>query len=82
MAAEVVRAPGKLDALVASIRSIGPFLTDVRAELLKVTWPDRKQLIALTRVIIIFVILISVVIYAMDGVLQLILVRGIPALFR
>jgi preprotein translocase SecE subunit len=82
MAAEVVRAPGKLDAFVAWIRSIGPFLTDVRAELLKVTWPDRKQLIALTRVIIIFVILISLLIWAMDGVLQLILVRGIPALFR
>jgi preprotein translocase subunit SecE len=47
----------------------------------KVTWPDRAQLKDTTIKIIIFVLFIGAVIGAIDLVLQLILVQGIPSLF-
>jgi preprotein translocase subunit SecE len=61
---------------------IGPFLSDVRNEMRKVTWPDRQQLWEATRTIIIFVLIIAAVIGLLDLVLQGVLVRAIPALFR
>ena len=57
------------------------FLTDVRTEMRKVTWPDRTQLRQATVAIIIFVLLIGLVIFLMDWILQGVLVRGIPSLF-
>ena len=57
------------------------FLTDVRAEMRKVTWPDRAQLRQATLAIIAFVLFIGLVIAAMDFVLQTVLVRGIPSIF-
>jgi preprotein translocase subunit SecE len=47
----------------------------------KVTWPDRAQLKDTTIKIIIFVLFLGAVIGAIDLVLQLILVQGIPSLF-
>jgi preprotein translocase subunit SecE len=58
------------------------FLADVRNEIRKVTWPTREELRRATLVIIVFVIFIGFVIGLMDWVLQLVFVRGIPALFR
>lgn len=57
------------------------FLQEVRGEMRKITWPDRKQLIDATRAIIIFVLIIAGFIAILDVILQGVLVRGIPALF-
>jgi len=54
---------------------------DIVTELRKVTWPDRQQLKDTTIKIIVFVLFIAAVIGAIDTVLQLVLVRGIPSLF-
>jgi preprotein translocase subunit SecE len=53
----------------------------VRAEMRKVTWPDRQQLRQATVAIIVFVLLLGLVIWGMDVILQLVLVTGIPSLF-
>jgi preprotein translocase subunit SecE len=57
------------------------FLSDVRTEMRKVTWPDRTQLRQATVAIVIFVLLIGLIIWLMDLVLQGVLVRAIPSLF-
>jgi len=57
------------------------FYHDVQDEMRKVTWPDRAQLKDTTIKIIIFVLFIGAVIGAIDLILQLTLVQGIPSLF-
>jgi preprotein translocase subunit SecE len=57
------------------------FWNEVRAEFRKITWPDRLQLRQATGAIIVFVLLIGLLIYLMDVILQALLVRGIPSLF-
>jgi preprotein translocase subunit SecE len=57
------------------------FYHEVQDEMRKVTWPDRSQLKDTTIKIIIFVLFLGAVIGAIDLVLQLILVQGIPSLF-
>lgn len=57
------------------------FLMEVRGEMRKITWPDRKQLYEATRAIIIFVLIIAGFIALLDLTLQGVLVKGIPALF-
>ena len=44
------------------------FIEECWDELSKVTWPDREQLKSATMVVIVFVILISAVIWIMDVV--------------
>jgi preprotein translocase subunit SecE len=51
-----------------SIRSIRDFSGDVRTELQKVTWPDTAQLKNSTFVILVFVIALTLIIFAMDQV--------------
>lgn len=51
------------------------YLSEVRAEVRKVTWPGRDELRKSTLVIIIFVIIIGLVIGAMDWLFSLILVN-------
>ncbi len=46
------------------------FLKEVAAELKKVTWPTRKDLINYTIAVIVFVILISAVVGVLDLVFQ------------
>ena len=60
---------------------VAQFYHEVQDEMRKVTWPDRSQLKDTTIKIIIFVLFIGAVIGAIDLVLQLILVQGIPSLF-
>jgi preprotein translocase subunit SecE len=62
-------------------RSAG-FLTAVREELKKVTWPTRPELINATRMIVILSIVLGLTIGLMDYVLQLILVDGVARLAR
>jgi preprotein translocase subunit SecE len=56
-------------------REFGTFLVDVQGEVQKITWPTREDLRKATLVIIGFVILVSLVIGAMDFVLQVLLVN-------
>jgi preprotein translocase subunit SecE len=58
------------------------FITAVRDELQKVTWPTREELVKATRMIIVLSILLGLTIGLMDYVLQLILVEGIARLAR
>lgn len=59
-------------------RGTATFVTEVQAEVKKVTWPDREQLKNATLVIIGFVLLMSLVIGVMDIVLQWIFVSALP----
>ena len=58
------------------------FYHGVVAEMRKVTWPDREQLKDTTIKIIIFVLFIGAVLGIVDVLLQLILVEGLPSLFK
>ena len=74
MAIEVAEKPG------LPARTV-QFYGEVQDEMRKVTWPDRAQLKDTTIKIIIFVLFLGAVIGAIDLILQLILVQGIPSLF-
>jgi preprotein translocase subunit SecE len=63
------------------VRYIPTFYNEVVAEMAKVTWPDRAQLKDTTIKLIIFVLFIGAVIGAIDLVMQLVLVQGLPSLF-
>ena len=72
---------------VPATRSVGSrveaargFFQSVQAEMKKVTWPTRPELIKATRMVVILSVLLGVVIGLMDFVLQLILVRGVAAI--
>ena len=58
------------------------FLTAVRAEMRKVTWPTREELQKATRMIVILSVVLGVAIGIMDVVLQKILVDGVARLAR
>ncbi len=59
-------------------RQTAGFVGEVRAEVKKVTWPDRPQLKNATLVIIGFVLVMAFVIGLMDIVLQAIFVSALP----
>ena len=61
---------------------VANFYQEVIAEMRKVTWPDREQLKDTTIKIIIFVLFIGAVLGIVDVLLQLILVEGLPSLFK
>jgi preprotein translocase subunit SecE len=63
------------------VRDVGTFFGQVRAEMRKVTWPDRQQLRQATIAILVFVGVLGLVIYVMDLALQTVLVKAIPSLF-
>ena len=73
-------APG--NRLIGKIGAVRGFLVDVRAEMKKVTWPTRQELIDATKRVVIMTLAIGVVIGVLDRVLQWILVDGIAALTR
>jgi len=58
------------------------FYHEVQDEMRKVTWPDRAQLKDTTIKIIIFVLFIGAILGIVDVILQLILVEGLPSLFK
>ena len=61
-------------------RRLGTFYQDVRAEMVKVTWPDAGQVRQLSIAVIVLSLTIGGLIAIMDVVLQQVLVRGIPSL--
>jgi preprotein translocase subunit SecE len=84
MAAEVAErrsGEGAIGKFTGGIRNIPAFYNEVVAEMSKVTWPDRQQLKDTTIKLIIFVLFLGAVIGAIDLVMQLILVQGLPSLF-
>jgi preprotein translocase subunit SecE len=56
------------------------FVSEVRDEIHKVTWPDRDQLKESTGVIVVFVLLVSALIFVIDYVVRIGL-EGITSLF-
>jgi preprotein translocase subunit SecE len=81
MSTTVAPRRGSVGRFVDGLRNVPTFLSEVRQEMRKITWPDRTQLRQATIAIIVFVLLIGAVIALMDLALQAILVRGIPSLF-
>ena len=55
-------------AIVSRITATRDFIEECWDELSKVTWPDKAQLQSATMVVIVFVILISAIIWIMDVV--------------
>ena len=53
-------------AIVSRISATRDFIEECWDELSKVTWPDQDQLKSATMVVIVFVILISAIIWLMD----------------
>ena len=82
MATDAVRHGSWLQSVRATFARTGPFLREVQAELRKVSWPDKRQLIEATRTIIIVVLVIAGVIAIMDLFFQVVLVTFIPSLFK
>jgi preprotein translocase subunit SecE len=77
--AEVAHQPNRVVGWVGQTRD---FLTAVREEMRKVTWPTRDELIKATRMIVVLSIVLGVLIGLMDYLLQLIFVEGIARLAR
>ena len=88
MSADVVertetKAPKKWGAGVGGFLSgAANFLTSARAEMKKVTWPTRDELVKATRMILILSVVLGVMIGLLDWVLQKILIDGVTALAR
>ena len=79
---DTVQVSGGSNKLTGWFHRSGAFLSAVRDELRKVTWPTQPELIKATRMIIVLSILLGLTIGLMDYVLQLILVEGIARLAR
>ena len=77
--AQVARQPNRVVGWAGQTRD---FLTGVREEMKKVTWPTRDELIKATRMIVILSILLGITIGLMDFVLQAILVTGVAKIAR
>jgi preprotein translocase subunit SecE len=60
-------------AAIEKFRETRTFIEESWEELQKVTWPDYEQLKNATIVVIVFCIIISAMIWAMDGVVRLII---------
>ena len=58
------------------------FLRNVRAEMTKVAWPTKPELIKATRMVVVLSLIIGVILGLLDRLLQLILVDGVAALAR
>lgn len=68
--------------IIGSLQRTGQFLVAVNAELKKITWPTREELIETTKRITLLAVAIGVLIGLMDWLLQIILVDGVAALTR
>ena len=79
---DTVQVSGRSNKLTGWYHRSAGFLSAVRDELRKVTWPTRPELIKATRMIIVLSILLGLTIGIMDYVLQLILVEGIARIAR
>ncbi len=62
----------------AGMKRIIQFFKDSFAELKKVTWPSREEVLASTKVVIIMILLIALVL----GIFDILLYQGLYLLFR
>ena len=81
MAIDSTLPPAPENKAMAAARGLPSFYQAVKAEMKKVTWPEVVDVRRATVAIIIFVLLLGLLIFAMDNVLQLLLGRLIPSLF-
>ena len=58
---------------VEIVQKTRDYVTEVVDEMKKVTWPDWAQLKSATWVIILFVLIVSAIIFAMDSVVRLVI---------
>ena len=79
---DTAQAGQRSNRLIGWVPRTAGFLTAVRDELRKVTWPTRPELVKATRMIIVLSILLGITIGLMDWLLQLILVEGVARLAR
>ncbi len=80
MAVDIAQAPaGGGPGIVGKVVS---FYRETIAEMKKVTWPDRTQIRQLSIGVIVLSLFVGLLIFVVDWALQLILVRGIPSIFR
>jgi preprotein translocase subunit SecE len=77
-----VQAAAPANRLVGWVDQARGFLTGVREEMRKVTWPTREELTKATRMIIVLSIVLGITIGLMDWLLQLLLVDGVARLAR
>ena len=80
MAVDVVP-PAPENKAAAAVRGIPSFYQSVVAEMRKVTWPEVPDVRRATIAIIVFVLLLGLLIWLLDVVLQQVLVKLIPSLF-
>lgn len=66
MADVTVARPGFAQRVRAAVTSTRRFFHEVVEEMRKVTWPDRPQVAQSTWVILVFVLLVSAIIFVMD----------------
>jgi preprotein translocase subunit SecE len=66
------------DSLKTRVQNAGQFYREVRTEMKKVTWPDRREVAGTTVVVLIFVFVLSIYLFIAD---QLSL-RGIAWIMR
>jgi len=52
---------------------IGGFLSEVRAEFRRITWPGRQELVESTIVVIVFIVILAAIVLVYDKVIQAVL---------
>ena len=81
MAVDITQASGG-GAGPGFVGRIVTFYRETIAEMKKVTWPDKTQIRQLSIGVIVLSLFVGLLIFVLDWLLQLILVRGIPSIFR
>lgn len=77
MAVDIAQAPA-----TGIVGKVVSFYRETIVEMKKVTWPDRTQIRQLSIGVIVLSLFVGLLIFVVDWLLQLILVRGIPSIFR
>ncbi len=57
----------------SAIQRLGTYLGEVGVEFKKVSWPDRQELVDSTLVVITFIILLAVLVFMCDKVIEYVL---------
>ena len=81
MAVDSTLPPPPENKAVAAARGIPSFYQAVMVEMRKVTWPEPVDVRRATIAIIVFVLLLGLMIFLLDTVLQQLLGRLVPSLF-
>jgi preprotein translocase subunit SecE len=80
MAVDGTLPPAPENKVMATARGVPGFYQAVMVEMRKVTWPEFKDVQRATIAIIVFVLLLGLLIYVMDIILQGLLGNLIPSL--